>query len=201
MVIIQSLPLHHSKVGHRITMAEGLPCAQQTPFLSLATQEDGIPNILCSLVGITRFPVPSFLLPLHSLLFLPGHRHGLQNEIKRWGKSGSQFEIRASHSSLPYNLSPLWCLLTPLLLFSQSLWSLLDYELAESRETIDQQMIAEWINTSHFLGSPRACRAEEWWRPSWTWGGSQILHGPSFPAAAYIGFLWLPWQITINPVT
>ena len=113
----------------------------------------------------------------------------------------STFEIWASHSSLPYNLSPLWCLLTPLLLFSQSLWSLLDYELAESRETIDQQTIAEWINTSHFLGSPRACWAEEWWRPSWIWGGSQILHGPSFPAAAYIGFLWLPWQITINPVT
>lgn len=92
MVIIQSLPLHHSKVGHRITMAEGLPCAEQTPFRSLATQEDGIPNILHSSVGISRFSVPSFLLPLHSLLFLPGHRHGLRNEIKRWGKSGSQFE-------------------------------------------------------------------------------------------------------------
>lgn len=73
-------------------MAEGLPCAEQTPFRSLATQEDGILNILHSSVGISRFSVPSFLLPHHSLLFLPGHRHGLRNEIKRWGKSGSQFE-------------------------------------------------------------------------------------------------------------
>ena len=65
MLIIQPLPLHHSKVGQRITMAEGLPCARQTSFLSMATQEDGIPNILCSSVGITQFLVPSFWLPPH----------------------------------------------------------------------------------------------------------------------------------------